>query len=690
MSNNKKRKADTQNPTNDCDEGLVHPVILDESSLFAVLTPGKSGGTFNLPLGAKLKIPAACLGKKDSITCQVASPNTRWLTCPHFLPSNEHITSEIFTVKTSAKSLKKNVVLLLPFQPAKHEFEEINVKGRWTEGTEWVNVGFLIKDLGEAPCVELDISCLGTFVVTITPKKDTFEVSKVGCLHQSRLMRQLTIRFPKNTVDQETECVLQITPIRPDKIQLTRDQFPQESADLVTATEFIDVVATPQCRFRHPVSVKLPLPVGIELNVEGGGAAATREGHPDIHVLCKTTLGWDLIESNYKFTRNTIAFDARELTRYCVVQCIPGRHKKMKEAVALLEGRSNKEKGEICLFLSMKNKSWFALIEIVSQRAATTRISDRKSQGFTLVQKRQAPMSLGKVTRINKNSIPATRTNMNQKEDTTDIYESLTWLIDVDGDIKISMDSDLRENNQLRYFSRLDDSYRTFFFEPLENENRALEGSVILIPVGIREERMRNALTLTFDIAIDATQVTEFFRQETVPEEIKPEIKKDFYEELKTNKSKESKVPSTASPKIREISPNVLKRLTQLNKPIRVPDRESKAISGKSLMTLARLIPEGLTLAVHLHLPDSTITGIGFDALSNNLNMSDVSYKILLHWKRKCKDKRTDAVTQLIDALNEMNYPDIAAAILHCHQHSKDFTPDSLSHTDIYSRITLK
>lgn len=64
-------------------------------------------------------------------------------------------------------------------------------------------------------------------------------------------------------------------------------------------------------------------------------------------------------------------------------------------------------------------------------------------------------------------------------------------------------------------------------------------------------------------------------------------------------------------------------------------ERESKALTGRSLMTLAKLVPEGLSLAVHLQLPDSTITGIGFDALSNNLGMSDVSYKILLHWKRK-------------------------------------------------------
>ena len=61
-------------------------------------------------------------------------------------------------------------------------------------------------------------------------------------------------------------------------------------------------------------------------------------------------------------------------------------------------------------------------------------------------------------------------------------------------------------------------------------------------------------------------------------------------------------------------------------------------------MTLSRLVPEGLTLAVHLDLPDSTITGLGFDAISNGLGMADVTYRILLYWKRQMKDN-IDATT---------------------------------------------
>ncbi|GFS10133.1 hypothetical protein ElyMa_003054000 [Elysia marginata] len=148
--------------------------------------------------------------------------------------------------------------------------------------------------------------------------------------------------------------------------------------------------------------------------------------------------------------------------------------------------------------------------------------------------------------------------------------------------------------------------------------------------------------------------------------------------------------PPPTTPRLRDIQANVMKRLTTINRPIRVPERESRALSGKSLMTLARLIPEGLTLAVHLQLPDSTITGIGFDALSNNLNMSDVSYKILLYWKRKCKDKQLGAVKQLTSALREMSYHSIADAVLDCHQGHKEFTPDCVSHDELFARVAVK
>ena len=113
-------------------------------------------------------------------------------------------------------------------------------------------------------------------------------------------------------------------------------------------------------------------------------------------------------------------------------------------------------------------------------------------------------------------------------------------------------------------------------------------------------------------------------------------------------------------------------------------ERESKAITGKSLRNLSKYVPEGLTLAVHLDLPDSTITGIGFDAISNGLSMADVTYKILLYWKRTRKDKKDIAVEMLADALREMGRVEAAHVVQECHKNSKEVTPE------IYSELLSK
>ena len=73
-------------------------------------SPGKKGGNYGLPLGAKLIVPDGVFNKKDSITCQVAAPTQRWKYTP-VLPSNEHLTSEIFLFSSTLQLLKKAVVI---------------------------------------------------------------------------------------------------------------------------------------------------------------------------------------------------------------------------------------------------------------------------------------------------------------------------------------------------------------------------------------------------------------------------------------------------------------------------------------------------------------------------------------------------------------------------------------------------
>lgn len=109
-------------------------------------SPGKKGGNFGLPLGAKLTVPEGLFGKKDSISCQVAPPSQRWRHSP-VLPYYEHLTSEIFILNSTVHPLKKSVIVRIPYYQIDSEHNEINVKGKWKDEEEWVNVGFLHKVL---------------------------------------------------------------------------------------------------------------------------------------------------------------------------------------------------------------------------------------------------------------------------------------------------------------------------------------------------------------------------------------------------------------------------------------------------------------------------------------------------------------------------------------------------------------
>ena len=104
--------------------------------------------------------------------------------------------------------------------------------------------------------------------------------------------------------------------------------------------------------------------------------------------------------------------------------------------------------------------------------------------------------------------------------------------------------------------------------------------------------------------------------------------------------------------------------------------RESKVLTGRSLACLAREIEQGLTLAIYLGISDSTITGMGFDALANGQNLVDITYRILLLWKRRSHHYKNKQADLLADALNDMGRSDVAAVIMDHHRQNIELTPN--------------
>lgn len=99
-------------------------------------------------------------------------------------------------------------------------------------------------------------------------------------------------------------------------------------------------------------------------------------------------------------------------------------------------------------------------------------------------------------------------------------------------------------------------------------------------------------------------------------------------------------------------------------------------LTGRSLACLAREVEQGLTLAIYLGISDSTITGMGFDALANGQSIVDITYRILLLWKRRTNIYKNKQVDLLADALNDMGRSDLVAVLMDHHRQNIELSPD--------------
>lgn len=104
-------------------------------------------------------------------------------------------------------------------------------------------------------------------------------------------------------------------------------------------------------------------------------------------------------------------------------------------------------------------------------------------------------------------------------------------------------------------------------------------------------------------------------------------------------------------------------------------EKEPRVLTGRSLRNLAQEIEHGLTLAIYLEISDSSITGLGFDALASGQSLSEITYRILLLWKRQTRDKTGQGqVELLIRALDDMGRSDVAKIVQDQNNMDKEIT----------------
>jgi len=120
--------------------------------------------------------------------------------------------------------------------------------------------------------------------------------------------------------------------------------------------------------------------------------------------------------------------------------------------------------------------------------------------------------------------------------------------------------------------------------------------------------------------------------------------------------------------------------------------REPRVLSGRSLQCLARHISgAGIQLAVQLEIPASAITGMTFDTLSVGHTSADVTYRMLLLWKRRVAHQRRSValhgkrvstagdahVDTLVQAVTDATANTrLADVIVARHRANRELTPD--------------
>ena len=123
------------------------------------------------------------------------------------------------------------------------------------------------------------------------------------------------------------------------------------------------------------------------------------------------------------------------------------------------------------------------------------------------------------------------------------------------------------ENKDLQYYKHLPESLRKFVIEPKTTEERILIGAINLTPVGVNDQKIREAATLAIRIEVDDETVKAYFKQEIIPEE--PEVKKEKpnLDLLKTPEIKTEKPTVPSIPKFKPLPPSVMERLMRTSRP---------------------------------------------------------------------------------------------------------------------------
>lgn len=495
--------------------------------------------------------------------------------------------------------------------------------------------------------VDFETTNGGIYVALSTPKSEYFPIPSQGYLHNAKLCHQISIRAPKGATPTDIEACLYVIPLNKENLEAARIEHPRETGDLICASSFFNVEPR-DVQFKRPLTVKLPLSDDMDEN-DTDDLCILQWSEDGVEEGC---WHWKWHKTNYRFSRNTVQFDTKRLGMFCIAKSKPGRMQRLKEAVRYITPSLNATyRGEIVATVQLRHKSWSLWVDIAHQSRLNDVRQSRLSVGFLRpLEKEESVVIEQAPTKVTSYRSVGRRRKVFQEEesepDNISLQDGASFYLKISGDVRVlkedpstnkaitasSIGKASDDSNDLNVYTYpiLDKSYRKISIEP----NSEIEAGK---PASFTVACLCNAsktIVRTFNFEIHPQAVEDYLTPE--PE---PEVEEEEVEPPKPETPPPPPLPPKPQPKEERKITSSFVRLTTPKRRVEPIIREAKVLSGRSLRILAREIQNGLTLAIYLDLSDSSITGMGFDAIATGATLSDITYKILLMWKRATSTK---------------------------------------------------
>uniref|UniRef100_A0A1I8JKF9 SHR-BD domain-containing protein n=1 Tax=Macrostomum lignano TaxID=282301 RepID=A0A1I8JKF9_9PLAT len=653
--------------------------------------PGKRGGRYQLPDGGCLTIPeAGGFSRNDSITVSSVQP-TELSDFTVRLAEMERLVSPVYQLASpSVRSLRCQLALKLPLKLPEGEpsqFSRLRLLHRGSGGgAPWKELPASNLE-ADYSSIRVDTRSLGTYMMLLSPVEETFQISPNGGLIDFRIDQCVSLRVPKNAFPVPRLFKLRILPFTDKGAALARQLRRSETMDIAALTPMYsfrcdddhdhaaeDDDATP---IRRGVTVKLPLPAWLRDSERKEATARLAVAFRlDADVGGQWTL-LDLKRASPRLTRTTVSFESKQLAaRFCFVDAIPARLPRAVLGLQHLEALNTGRPGQLNLFIAFDRRRWAlcvrcaALPEGAADASSATAAGAGPIDGQDVLRWQLLPPLQPTGARVDR-AVRAGRQNAASvaaaaaaaemtKSEQLLLREGDSFSVELTGDFQLQQtpDSQAGDRVSFQYHQRFADNPVVFELVPTDRTVTIVSDFFSYL-LELAEDEGDRKETAEAKLVDKAGNETLTFRGsiKLLSSAGKVLSNHEFsvgFHALKQYLDLKPPPPppppaALDSENADEAAGSAGNRQDDQQKP--GDGREPRALSRRSLQTLAEQIQQGVTLAAELGIPESAVSALGFETISTRGaggSSSNFTFRVLLYWKRTCAaPERGSLVDQL-------------------------------------------